>query len=51
MYAPPPPPNLSSGDLYRMLHKTIGIKNQSLFAESLGVSQPAINKALSVIKM
>ena len=50
MYAPPPPPNLTSGDLYRALHQTYGIKNQTKFAESLGVSQQTVSKALSVMQ-
>jgi hypothetical protein len=50
MYTPPPPPNLTSGDLYRMLHQTIGIKKIPQFAEGMGVSEQAIRKALSAIK-
>jgi len=50
MYTPPPPPNLTSGHLYRMLHQTIGIKNITKFAEGLGISQQTVSKALSVLK-
>jgi hypothetical protein len=50
MYASPPPPNLTSGELYRALHQTIGIRNQTMFAESLGITSQAVSKALSVIK-
>jgi hypothetical protein len=50
MHVPPPEPNLTSGDCYRTLHQTIGIKKIPQFAESLGVSEQAIRKALSVLK-
>jgi hypothetical protein len=50
MHAPPPPPNMTSGELYRALHQTIGIKKIPEFAEGVGVTEQAIRKALSVLK-
>jgi hypothetical protein len=47
MYAPPSPTKLTNGDLYRLIHENIGIKNQNMFAFSLEVSPTAISKALS----
>jgi hypothetical protein len=47
MYAPPMPPKPTNGELYRMIHETIGIQNQNMFAYSLGVSSAALSKALS----
>jgi hypothetical protein len=50
MYAPPPPPNMTSGDYYRGLHQMIGIKDIPMFAKSIGISEQAIRKTLSIIK-
>ena len=49
MYAPPTPPKPTNGEMYRLIHETIGIKNQAAFALSLGVSPTAVSKALSKI--
>jgi len=50
IHIPPPPPTLTRGSLYRQIEETIGIKNQTKFAESLDVSLTAVSKALKRVK-